>query len=113
MARCCFHLPRFVRAICATTTTPYCVQHSYAWHLLKSSIFSIDEHISREVLDVVLAELAGWPSGRGNALPEWLLSMACERLRLHSFHTPILLEAVRTAELPEWLAQLAGRIRSD
>ncbi|WP_143129241.1 hypothetical protein [Variovorax sp. PDC80] len=75
--------------------------------------FSIDEHISREVLDVVLAELAGWPSGRGNALPEWLLSMACERLRLHSFHTPILLEAVRTAELPEWLAQLAGRIRSD
>ncbi len=75
--------------------------------------FSIDEHISHEVLDVIMTELSGWSSGRGNALPEWLLSMACDRLRLHSFHTPRLLDAVRAAELPAWLVQLAGRIETD
>ena len=75
--------------------------------------YSIDEHISHEVLDVIMTELSGWPSGRGNALPEWLLSLACDRLRLHSFHTPKLLDAVRDANLPPWLVQLAGRIETD
>jgi hypothetical protein len=75
--------------------------------------FSIDEHISHEVLDVIMTELSGWSSGRGNALPEWLMSMACDRLRLHTFHMPKLLDAVRTAELPAWLVQLAGRIETD
>jgi hypothetical protein len=75
--------------------------------------YSIDEHISQEVLDVILTELSGWSSGRGNALPEWLLSLACDRLRLHSFHTPKVLDAVREANLPAWLVQLAGRIEID
>lgn len=75
--------------------------------------FSVDEHISNEVLDVIMTELSGWSSGRGNALPEWLLSMACDRLRLHSFHTPRLLDAVREANLPTWLVQLAGRIKTE
>ncbi|MFM9901597.1 MAG: hypothetical protein ACKVOT_11315 [Polaromonas sp.] len=75
--------------------------------------YSIDEHISQEILDVIMTELAGWSSGRGNALPEWLLSLACDRLRLHSFHTPRLLDAVRKAELPTWLAQLAEKIGTD
>jgi hypothetical protein len=74
--------------------------------------FSIDEHISHEVLDVIMTELSGWSSGHGNALPEWLLSMACDRLRLHSFHTPRLLDAVRRSALPAWLIQLAGRIET-
>lgn len=75
--------------------------------------FSIDEHISREVLDVIMTELSGWSSGRGNALPEWLVSMACDRLRLHAFHMPMLLDGVRAAKLPAWLVQLAGRIETD
>lgn len=75
--------------------------------------FSIDEHISREVLDVIMMELSDWPSGRGNTLPEWLMSMACDRLRLHAFHMPIFLKAVRAAELPAWLVQLAERINTD
>lgn len=75
--------------------------------------FSIDEHISREVLDVIMTELSGWSSGRGNALPEWLLSMACDRLRLHAFHMPHFLDAVRAAKLPDWLVQLAERIETD
>jgi len=75
--------------------------------------FSVDEHISHEVLDVILTEIAGWSSGRGDALPEWLLSMACDRLRLHSFHTPKLLDAVREAKLPTWLLHLAERINTD
>ncbi len=75
--------------------------------------YSIDEHISQEVLDVIMTELSGWSSGRGNALPEWLLSMACDRLRLHSFHTPRLLEAARAAQLPAWLMQLVGTIDTD
>ena len=62
---------------------------------------------------MIMTELSGWPSGRGNALPEWLLSLACDRLRLHSFHTPRLLDGVREANLPVWLVQLAGRIESD
>lgn len=74
--------------------------------------FSIDEHISHEVLDVIMTEIAGWSSGRGNALPEWLLSMACDRLRLHAFHTPKLLDAVRAADLPAWLLQLAEGIET-
>ena len=72
--------------------------------------YSVDEHISQEVLDVIMTELSGWSSGRGNALPEWLLSLACDRLRLHSFHTPRLLDAVRVAQLPTWLVHLARRI---
>jgi hypothetical protein len=75
--------------------------------------YSMDEHISQEVLDVIMTEVSGWSSGRGNALPEWLLSLACDRLRLHSFHTPRLLDAVREAKLPTWLVQLAGRIKTD
>ena len=75
--------------------------------------FSIDEQISHEVLDVSMTELSGWSSGRGNALPEWLLSLACDRLRLHSFHTLRLLNAVRVAQLPTWLVHLAGRIEAD
>ncbi|WP_423460310.1 hypothetical protein [Ottowia sp. VDI28] len=75
--------------------------------------FSIDEHISREVLDVIMTEIIGWSSGRGNALPEWLMSMSCDRLRLHAFHMPMLLDAVRAARLPAWLVQLAGRIETD
>lgn len=75
--------------------------------------FSIDEHISQEVLDVILTELSGWSSGRGDALPEWLLSLACDRLRLHSVHVPRLLRAVRKAQLPKWLVQLAERINTD
>lgn len=75
--------------------------------------YSIDEHISREVLDVIVSELSGWSSGRGNALPEWLLSLACDRLRLHSFHTPMLLDAVRKAKPPAWVVQIAGKIKSD
>lgn len=75
--------------------------------------FSVDEHISQEVLDVIMTEILGWASGRGDALPEWFLSMACDRLRLHSFHTPKLLNAVRAANLPTWLAQLAGKIKTE
>jgi hypothetical protein len=75
--------------------------------------YSIDEHISQEVFDVIMTELSGWSSGRGNALPEWLLSLACDRLRLHSFHMPKLLKAVREARLPTWLVQLAERIETD
>ena len=75
--------------------------------------FSIDEHISREVLDVIMTELSGWSSGRGNALPEWLLSMACDRLRLHAFHLPEFIDAVFAAKLPAWLVQLAQRIETD
>lgn len=75
--------------------------------------FSIDEHISHEVLDVIMTELSGWSSGRGNALPEWLLSIACDRLRLHAFHTPRLLNALRKANLPTWLTQLAERITTE
>jgi hypothetical protein len=75
--------------------------------------FSIDEHISHEVLDVIFTELSGWSSGRGNALPEWLLSIACDRLRLHSFHISRLLDALNKANLPAWLAQLAERIKTE
>ena len=75
--------------------------------------YSIDEHISQEVLDVIMTELSGWSSGRGNALPEWLLSLACDRLRLHPFHTSRLLDAVREADLPTWLVQLAEGIETD
>jgi hypothetical protein len=75
--------------------------------------FSIDEHISQEVLDVIMTELSGWSSGRGDALPEWLLSMACDRLRLHPVHVPRLLGAVRQAQLPKWLVQLAESIKTD
>jgi hypothetical protein len=72
--------------------------------------FSVDEHISHEVLDVIMTELSGWSSGRGNALPEWLLSIACDRLRLNAHHMQMLMNALLKANLPTWLIQLAGRI---
>lgn len=61
---------------------------------------SIDEHISREVLDLSMTELFGWSSGRGNASSEWLLSMVCDRLRLHAFHMPMVLDVVCATKLP-------------
>lgn len=70
--------------------------------------FAVDEEISAEVLDVLLAELNGWQDGRGDALPEFLTSMACGRLKLMPEHFERFKSAAAAADLPPELVQLLG-----
>lgn len=68
--------------------------------------FSVDEECSGEVLDVLLAELAGWSDGRGDSLPEMLLALATGRLKLQPSDEARLIEDPLNKTLPSHLRQL-------
>lgn len=69
--------------------------------------YSVDEVCSEEMLDVIRADISSWSQGRGDALPEFLLSMACGRLRLMRRHVEQLKSDINAAVLPEYLKALA------
>lgn len=72
--------------------------------------YAVDEVCSEEMLDVIRADISSWSQGRGDALPEFLLSMACGRLRLIRRHVEQLKADIKVAELPEHLKTLAFSI---
>lgn len=72
--------------------------------------YTIDEISSEEMLFVIEADIRTWKQGRGDALPEFLLSMACQRLRLMPLHTEQLQRAISTSTLPSYLKLLAKTI---
>ena len=74
--------------------------------------FSVDDEISAEVLDVAIADLAGWPEGRGDSLPELIMSMATERLRLSATHVARFKHRAREVALPAYLFRLLSEIPS-
>lgn len=68
--------------------------------------YAVDEECSGEVLDVVLAELDAWSDGKGDSLPELLMSLATRRLRLVAADEAKLIEKLEAANLPSHLQQL-------
>lgn len=69
--------------------------------------YCVDEVTSEEMLDVIRAELNSWPEKKGDSLPEFLLSIACRRLRLTSSHLAQLGDLLDASSLPDWLQVLA------
>jgi hypothetical protein len=72
--------------------------------------FSVDTQSSREMLDVLLADIDSWAQGRGDALPEFVLSLACGRLRLVHRHQEQFLTALVSSQVPGHLKLLAAAI---
>lgn len=65
--------------------------------------YCVDEVASEEMLDVIRADLNSWTEGKGDSLPEFLLSIACRRLRLLPSHLVQLSGWLNVATLPLWL----------
>ena len=72
--------------------------------------YEVDEFFSEQVAGIVLAELAGWPNGTGEALPEMLLALAANRLRLRERDRINIRCKALAAELPQFLTALAEAI---
>lgn len=72
--------------------------------------YSVDEECSFEMLDILLAEIQGWSHGKGNALPEFLISLCCRRLKLKDSHLEQLKSTIKTSSLPSYLVKLATGI---
>lgn len=68
--------------------------------------YAVDEECSGEVLDVLLAELAGWPDGRGDSLPELLMALATGRLRLMTSDEERFIAQLIPEKLPTYMVQL-------
>lgn len=62
--------------------------------------YSVDEASSEEMRDVLLADIHSWSQGRGDALPEFLIAMACGRLRLTPRHLEQVKAEASDADLP-------------
>lgn len=74
--------------------------------------YSVDESCSEEMMDLIAADITSWRHGRGDALPEVLLSFACGRLRLVRAHAESLKASIGAAGLPAHLEALAASIIS-
>jgi hypothetical protein len=72
--------------------------------------YSVDERCSEEMRDVIQADVLAWEDGKGDSLPEFLLSLACGRLRLMSVHLEQLKAQIQATGLPEHLLVLAKSI---
>lgn len=73
--------------------------------------YSVDERCSADMTEIVLAELAGWLAGSGDALPEMLVALASRRLSLHERHTAQVRARLLGVELPPELQVLARAIK--
>jgi len=68
--------------------------------------YSVDEASSEEMRDVLRADIHSWSQGRGDALPEFLIALACGRLRLTPRHLEQLKLEASGADLPPVFSQL-------
>jgi hypothetical protein len=75
-------------------------------------MYEVDAAYSVRMSEIVLAELAGWPAGTGDALPEMLLALATNHLRLRDMERITIRDAALAAGLPVLLSALAGAIRN-
>lgn len=72
--------------------------------------YSVDELCSEEMRDVIRADISSWSQGRGDSLPEFLLSIACGRLRLIHRHINQIKSDMHESDLPEHLKLMAYSI---
>ena len=73
-------------------------------------MYEVDPAYSNRMLEIVLAELAGWSVGTGDALPEMLLALATRRLRLRETDLSQIRAKALGAELPDYAVALARAI---
>jgi hypothetical protein len=73
-------------------------------------MYDVDVGYSKRMSEIVLAELAGWPVGTGDALPEMLLALATKRLRLRDTELAAIRTETLAADLPPCITALAQAI---
>lgn len=74
--------------------------------------YVLDDLLSAEMLDLLIAQVHGWNGSAGDSLPEFLLALATGRLRLTRSHTVQLRHVLDLAGLPEYVAPLVSAIRA-
>lgn len=72
--------------------------------------YSSDEKSSSQVYAIVHELILGWDRGDGNCLPEFLISLATNRLSLTVSHMEQLKVTLTSATLPSYLKILANRL---
>lgn len=72
--------------------------------------YEVDAGYSARMSEIVLAELAGWPAGTGDALPEMLVALATKRLRLRDTERAAIRTKALADGLPSYLTALARAI---
>lgn len=73
-------------------------------------MYEVDARYSTRMAEIVLAELAGWPVGTGDALPEMLLALATARLRLRDSDRAAIRTKALAADLQPQISALARAI---
>lgn len=72
--------------------------------------YATDVDSSGDVLAVIRALVFGWGKGAGDSLPEFLVSIATNRLTLTATHTTELKTLLESVDLPEYLKLITSRI---
>jgi hypothetical protein len=75
-------------------------------------MYEVDENHSTHIAEIIRSELAAWDAGTGDALPEMLLAMATQRLRLRELDRLTVRDEAIAANLSPLLAALAKAIPS-
>lgn len=73
-------------------------------------MYEVDAGYNIRMSEIVLAELAGWHAGTGDALPEMLLALATKRLRLRDIERAAIRTKALAAGLPPYVRALAQTI---
>lgn len=73
-------------------------------------MYEVDVGYSRRMSEIVIAELRGWTSGSGDALPEMLVALATQRLRLRDADRAEIRQATVDSGLAPYLIALAKAI---
>jgi hypothetical protein len=73
-------------------------------------MYEVDEIYCAQITEIILAELAGWHAGTGDALPEMLLALSTGRMRLREMERLKIRDKALKAELPPLLSTLAHSI---
>ena len=73
-------------------------------------MYEVDTGYSKRMSEIVLTELEGWPAGTGDALPEMLLALATNRLRLCATDRATIRTKTIAADLPVYITALAQAI---
>lgn len=72
--------------------------------------YSVDETCSREMLEIIIDEMAAWDSGAANALPEFFIALCSGRLSLDDRHMALLKQRIDETSFPNYLQQIIDRI---
>lgn len=75
--------------------------------------YDSDPYSSSRLLSLLNVAILDWPKGGGEALPEFLISMATARLTLTPADMLVLKDNLSKSHLPDYLKQLGERLKVD